>query len=99
MAIRIQCPSCQTKLSCADERQGKPVACPRCKGQFVARPMESHVKATPPLPVAAIRRAGNVPNGTPAAVDRHRPAPPPEPVKRKSGLGCLALVLCLVLGG
>ena len=52
MALRIQCPRCQTHLQVADEHRGKQVRCPTCTGVMMV-PGPCVTQAIRPVPQAA----------------------------------------------
>src|SRR5439155_15194729 len=92
MTIRIQCPACQTTLSCAAEREGARVKCPKCKEPFTVRSAESRVKATPPPPNARTdparpERDESIAAGPPRGL-------PAETKSKKSSAAGLLILLC-----
>ena len=90
MAIRIQCPSCQTKFSCSNEKEGKSVRCPNCDEKCVAAATETRIKGTPPKVTAAPKGR----RGSDRDDEDDSPRRAKSETKKKQGSGNLVLVLC-----
>ena len=46
--FRTRCTICQAEFPCSEGEEGRTVVCPRCKGEFVARPLPAHEHFEPP---------------------------------------------------
>lgn len=83
MEFRFLCPFCGQKLKADDDAAGKPVDCPRCKGEFLIPepPPDSEAEASAPLPLPfADSHEPALPPSSISEPTSYEPAPPPSTI-------------------